>query len=96
MRHVARRTCIGCRAVDEPDQLVRLTVRTDATGTAVVMIDEGRRLGGRGAWLHPTEQCLQNAVRRKAFNRAFRAPVDADAVVQTFRQVASETAAEHE
>lgn len=29
---------------------------------------------GRGAWLHPTSQCLDLAVRRRAFPRALRVP----------------------
>ena len=37
---------------------------------------------GRGAWLHPTPECFELAVRRKAFGRALRlqAAVDLQAV----------------
>lgn len=37
---------------------------------------------GRGAWVHPTPECFELAVRRKAFGRALRlqGAVDADAV----------------
>jgi len=34
--------------------------------------DPRLRLPGRGAWLHPTPECLDLAVRRKAFGRALR------------------------
>lgn len=44
--------------------------RTD-TGDLVV----GRSRPGRGAWLHPDPDCLAEAVRRRAFARALRAPV---------------------
>jgi predicted RNA-binding protein YlxR (DUF448 family) len=39
---------------------------------------------GRGAWLHPTPECFELAVRRKAFGRALRlqAPVDVSAVAR--------------
>jgi hypothetical protein len=39
---------------------------------------------GRGAWLHPTSECFELAVRRKAFGRALRlqAPVDVSAVAR--------------
>lgn len=73
---------------------MRLTVQTGATG-AVVVLDEDRTLGGRGAWLHRTETCVDNAVRRRAFNRAFRAQVDFESVVQQIKQ-ASDLEAEHE
>lgn len=31
-------------------------------------------LPGRGAYVHPDIACLEQAVRRRAFNRAFRGP----------------------
>ena len=34
--------------------------------------DPRLRLPGRGAWLHPTPECLDLALRRKAFGRALR------------------------
>ena len=37
---------------------------------ATVVADPRHRLPGRGAWLHPTPECLDLAVRRKAFGRA--------------------------
>jgi predicted RNA-binding protein YlxR (DUF448 family) len=41
------------------------------SGLAVVP-DPARRLPGRGAHLHPTPACLDLALRRRAFPRAFR------------------------
>jgi predicted RNA-binding protein YlxR (DUF448 family) len=38
----------------------------------VAELDERRRLPGRGAWLHPSPDCLDLAVRRRAFTRALR------------------------
>ncbi|WP_232211832.1 YlxR family protein [Saccharomonospora halophila] len=38
-----------------------------------VVVDERRRLPGRGAWLHPDRGCLGRAERRRAFPRALRA-----------------------
>ncbi|WP_235022663.1 YlxR family protein [Amycolatopsis alkalitolerans] len=37
-----------------------------------VVVDERRRLPGRGAWLHPDPGCLAKAERRRAFPRALR------------------------
>ena len=62
------RTCIGCRAQDTPQAMVRV-VSVDGA----VVVDVDRRLGGRGAWLHPTSTCLDAAERRRAFTRALRA-----------------------
>jgi predicted RNA-binding protein YlxR (DUF448 family) len=46
---------------------------------AMVAPDPQLRLPGRGAWLHPTPECLELAVRRKAFGRALRAEAFLDA-----------------
>nr|WP_236623423.1 YlxR family protein [Demequina mangrovi] len=39
-------------------------------GRAVV--DEHRRMPGRGAWLHPDPACLAQALKRRALPRALR------------------------
>jgi predicted RNA-binding protein YlxR (DUF448 family) len=40
--------------------------------------DHRGTLPGRGAYLHPDLACLDLAVRRRAFNRAFKGPVTPD------------------
>ncbi len=65
------RTCIGCRRAVAPDALVR--VAKGPEGSLAI----GRRLPGRGAWLCAGSlPCFELAVRRKAFGRALRTPVD--------------------
>ncbi len=61
------RTCIGCRLCDEQDNLLRL-VCVDGE----VVDGTCPRLPGRGAYLHPRRACLELAIRRRAFGRAFR------------------------
>ena len=72
--HRAReRTCIGCRKRSSPADLLRMTV-SGGPGKQMVLPDPDRRAPGRGAHLHPVAECLDLAVRRKAFPRAFRVP----------------------
>jgi predicted RNA-binding protein YlxR (DUF448 family) len=67
------RTCIGCGAAALATELVRLRIEGER-----IVIDR-RRQGGRGAWLHASDACLERAARRRAFTRAFRgAAVAAD------------------
>ncbi|TCC33316.1 YlxR family protein [Kribbella sindirgiensis] len=68
---VRERTCIGCRKRSSPTDLLRMTV-SGGPGNLTVLPDPGRRAPGRGAHLHPTAECFELAVRRKAFPRAFR------------------------
>ena len=61
------RTCLGCRQRVPRSSLVRVVARD---GRAVV--DTAARLPGRGAWVHPQSECIENAVKRRAFGRALR------------------------
>jgi uncharacterized protein len=68
------RTCVGCRRRDDRSALLRVVAEWSDTGENVarVVADPRLRMPGRGAWLHPTPDCLDLAVRRKAFGRALR------------------------
>ncbi|MFC7402874.1 YlxR family protein [Citricoccus sp. GCM10030269] len=73
--HTPVRTCVGCRRKEDDTKLVRLALVGEADSRSVVP-DWRRRMPGRGAWLHPETACLQTALKKGAFNRAFRGRVD--------------------
>lgn len=62
------RTCIGCRARQEPTTEPRLA-HVVAVGQLVTP-DPSGHLDGRGAWIHPG--CLDLATTRRAWGRALR------------------------
>ena len=67
------RMCVGCRSTDSWSVLLRVVaVRGSGTAQVRVVPDQRHRLPGRGAWLHPSSTCFEQAVRRKAFVRALR------------------------
>jgi uncharacterized protein len=66
------RTCIGCRQRASKRELLRVTAGSDALGRPAVVPDPDGTSPGRGAHLHPTAECYDLAVRRKAFARALR------------------------
>jgi uncharacterized protein len=69
------RTCVGCRRRAPQSELVRLVVGPDH-GILV-----SRTAPGRGAWLcRGSLTCLERAVKRDAFRRAFRRSVTSDSV----------------
>lgn len=49
-----------------------MTVGSDADGRPAITPDPAGTAPGRGAHLHPTPECYELAVRRKAFVRALR------------------------
>jgi predicted RNA-binding protein YlxR (DUF448 family) len=92
---------VGCRQRSDWSRLLRVVVaRADAvsgpdvdsdvsgSGVAVLVPDPRRRLPGRGAWLHRDLECLDLAVRRRAFGRALRVQgaVDVRAVREHLEQ----------
>ena len=66
------RTCIGCRRRAAKSELLRVVAGSDASGQPAVRPDPDGRAPGRGAHLHPTTECFDQAVRRRAFTRALR------------------------
>ena len=66
------RTCIGCRQRATTRELLRLTAGSDQHGHLAVLPDPDGSAAGRGAHLHPTTECYELAVRRRAFSRALR------------------------
>jgi len=63
--------------------LLRVVLTNGGAGEVpALVVDTGRCLPGRGAWLHPDSRCLELAERRRAFSRALQmaGPVDAGAV----------------
>jgi hypothetical protein len=73
------RTCVGCRVRAAKSDLLRLVV----IGNQVVPDHRGG-VPGRGAYVHPDPGCLELAVRRRAFPRAFRhaGPLDISPLAQ--------------
>ena len=72
--HYMARTCVGCRRRDVRSALLRVVAERNDTGEhiASVVVDVRLQLPGRCAWVHPTPECLELAVRHKAFGRALR------------------------
>ncbi|MEP9381048.1 YlxR family protein [Nocardioides sp. KR10-350] len=66
------RTCVGCRKRAAKRELLRVTAGSDHEGNPAVVPDPTATAPGRGAHLHPTRECYDLAVRRKAFTRALR------------------------
>ncbi|MEU1519686.1 YlxR family protein [Streptomyces sp. NPDC005811] len=78
------RTCVGCRKRAAKTELLRIVEIEDAC-----VPDPRGTLPGRGAYVHPAPVCLDQAVRRRAFTRALRAPGALD--TKALRQYVEQT-----
>ena len=69
------RRCISCRESKPQDELLRFTLSGDT-----ISADTDGNSEGRGYYLCSRKECIENAIKRKAFNRACRTNVDADSI----------------
>jgi hypothetical protein len=67
------RMCVGCRVRRAQDQLLRFGLQPrDASEPAQITPTLGARsFGGRSAYLCPRRECLERAIKRRVFARAF-------------------------
>ncbi|HLB23467.1 MAG TPA: YlxR family protein [Dehalococcoidia bacterium] len=67
-RHVPQRTCIACRSTEAKRGLVRV-VRTPE---GRVELDPTGKKNGRGAYVHETRECWDEALKKERLGRALK------------------------
>jgi predicted RNA-binding protein YlxR (DUF448 family) len=67
------RKCIACGNMFEKDMLYRV-VRTENG----VVLDKTYKAQGRGAYVCKNKACIENAIKRKSFNRSLKQTVPAE------------------
>ncbi|MFV9505112.1 MAG: RNase P modulator RnpM [Oscillochloridaceae bacterium umkhey_bin13] len=67
-KHIPQRTCIACRRHDAKRGLIRVVRSADGR----VALDPTSRLAGRGAYLCHDPHCWEQALKRRAIERALR------------------------
>ena len=72
-RHIPQRTCIACRSTQAKRGLVRV-VRTPA---GRVELDITGKANGRGAYVHQTRECWDDALKKDRLARALKVTVPA-------------------
>jgi uncharacterized protein len=79
------RTCVGCRERAGKGEFVRV-VRQPA---GQVSVDPTGMSPGRGAYVHRTESCVRQAVRRGSLAKALKASLDDAEVSRLVDELAS-------
>lgn len=77
------RQCLGCREHKPKPELIRVVRSPEGT----VSLDAKGRKPGRGAYICPDPACLKRAVKSKALERAFQAPVPPEVLDTLTRQL---------
>ena len=81
MKKIPMRTCIGCNIAKPKKELIRIVKSSDGE----VSIDFTGKAPGRGAYICKNEECLNRAVKSKAFSRAFQACVSEE-ILNTLKE----------
>ena len=71
MKKTPMRQCVGCRTMKAKRELIRVVRSPEG----VVSLDPTGKKAGRGAYVCPDPECLRKAIKSKALERAFLAPV---------------------
>jgi predicted RNA-binding protein YlxR (DUF448 family) len=74
------RMCAGCRGRADKADLLRIVAR-DGVG----VIDPAQIEPGRGAYLHPSRDCLDRALKRRSIGRSLRAEIDGQRTASVIR-----------
>ena len=85
MTREPRRTCVACRQVRGKRELVRL-VRLEE---GIVVVDEGGKALGRGAYVCRDAGCATRLVKSGRLGQAFRLPSRAEPALATTVQAGS-------
>lgn len=80
VRKIPQRTCIGCRSVRPKKELVRI-VRTPEGS---IEIDPTGKRSGRGAYICPSNDCLEKAMKGKVLGSALHTSIP-DEVLEQLR-----------
>jgi predicted RNA-binding protein YlxR (DUF448 family) len=75
-QHLPTRRCASCRRTAPKSCLIRFARQKDpTTGEWQVQLDPDQKLPGRGGYLCPQPECIQQALKKGTLSRVLRAPV---------------------
>lgn len=71
MKKIPLRTCIGCKEKKPKKELIRVVKQADGK----ILIDFTGKTNGRGAYLCPDSNCLEQAIKTKKLSREFETEI---------------------
>ncbi len=70
-KHIPLRLCLGCQEMKPKKELVRVVRSPDGQ----IDVDPTGKKAGRGAYVCPSPECLELALKGKRLERALEAPI---------------------
>ena len=80
-RKIPLRKCTGCQEMKSKKELIRVVRSPEGE----ISIDFTGKKSGRGAYICPSADCLEMAIRRKGLERSLDVPIS-DEVYTTLRK----------
>ncbi|RGY80504.1 RNase P modulator RnpM [Dorea sp. AM58-8] len=68
------RMCVGCQEMKNKKEMIRVIKTPEGT----FMLDATGKKNGRGAYVCPSEECLQLARKNKGMERSFKQAIPAE------------------
>jgi len=75
-KHIPLRTCIGCGEKKPKRELLRI-VRTEDNS---ISYDPTGKASGRGTYICPKKECLELAIKKKAFSYALKCEISRESL----------------
>ena len=72
VKKIPQRMCVGCQEMKPKRELIRV-VRTPEES---VEVDHTGKRSGRGAYICPSAECLEKAIKGKRLEKALRQQID--------------------
>ena len=80
------RRCIACYKSFPQEELIRFTLDDN-----ILIPDTSLKKDGRGVYICKNMDCLSQAIKKKAFNRAFKMLVDIDTNMEVIENIINNT-----
>lgn len=74
MKKLPERKCIGCSEVKPKKDLVRIVKNKEGE----IFVDLTGKANGRGAYICPSAECLEKAVKSNRLSKSFEQEIDND------------------
>ncbi len=74
VKKIPQRTCTGCKMVKPKKELVRIVRTPDGE----LLVDPSGKKSGRGAYICPNPDCLEQAVKKSALDNALEVSISAE------------------